>query len=254
MVKISNPAPTRRQTLALGAGAAMSLLGSPLHAGERQRPVVIELFTSQGCSSCPPADEFLKALRGIEGIIAVSFHVDYWDYLGWRDTLGDRAYTERQYDYASLRGDGNIYTPQTIINGKSLHVGSDKVAIKAAIRDAQLETDAIWVPLSIEHSDTEIAITIDAYESAPVSTIWLIGIAPAISVKIERGENADRDIEYCNVVRKIVPAGKWTGAALKLVFPMPAVSTSDTAAFVALLQVGTVGSVIGAASWGKIGV
>jgi hypothetical protein len=249
---ISNPATTRRQTLALGAGAALSLLGSPLHGSTRVRPIVIELFTSQGCSSCPPADEFLKELRGIEGIIAISFHVDYWDHLGWRDTLSDRAYSERQYDYASRRGDSNIYTPQAIVNGKSYHVGSNKAAIKAAIRGAQTQPDAMWVPMAIENSGTEIAITVDAHESAPESTIWLIAIAPLISVKIERGENADRDIAYYNVVRKIVPAGKWAGAALKRVFPISAVSTIDTKAFLALLQVGSVGSVIGSASWGKV--
>ncbi|MCX7347872.1 MAG: DUF1223 domain-containing protein, partial [Alphaproteobacteria bacterium] len=75
-----------------------------LRAQDGLRPVVVELFTSQGCSSCPPADALLKELRGMKGVVAISLHVDYWDYLGWRDTLGDRAYSERQYDYASQRG------------------------------------------------------------------------------------------------------------------------------------------------------
>jgi hypothetical protein len=98
-----------------------------------QRPVIVELFTSQGCSSCPPADAFLEELKAGPGVVALSYHVDYWDYLGWRDTLGSPEYSQRQYDYAKSRGDMNVYTPQTIINGGSHFVGSQKSKVSAGI-------------------------------------------------------------------------------------------------------------------------
>lgn len=246
--------PTRRQVLALGAAATVSFLDSPLRAGTDTRPVVIELFTSQGCSSCPPADAFLKELKDMKGVIAISLHVDYWDYLGWRDTLGDKAYSERQYDYARQRSDNDVYTPQMIVNGKRYYVGSNKAAIKAAIKEAQPESGPPWVALSVSHSGNEIVVTADALANAPESTLWLMAIAPAITVKIERGENAGHNIAYYNVVRKIVPAGMWKGEAMKLALPRDRVLTSESKACVALLQTGTSGPIIGATSWGKVAV
>src|SRR5438477_3962701 len=112
----------RRRLLAQGAMAVVGLLASRAGAAAL-RPVVVELFTSQGCSSCPPADAFMQELRSASGVLAMSFHIDYWDYLGWRDTLGDSAYSERQRNYARSRGDGDVYTPQLIIDGATDVVG-----------------------------------------------------------------------------------------------------------------------------------
>ena len=104
---------TRRSFVAIGAAA---MLAKPAFATVK-RPVILELFTSQGCSSCPPADAFFKVLKDEPGVVALSYHVDYWDYLGWRDTLGGAEFSQRQYDYAKSRGDKDVYTPQTIVNG-----------------------------------------------------------------------------------------------------------------------------------------
>jgi hypothetical protein len=243
---------SRRRTLALGAGAALASLGLPSRAANHARPVVVELFTSQGCSSCPPADAFLKDLKDMKGVIAISLHVDYWDYLGWRDTLGDKAFSQRQYDYAHRRGDMDVYTPQMIVNGGKYYVGSNRREIMAAIEAARAAPDPLWVPLTIAHSGSEIVITADAVASVPEATLWCMPVAPAIKVRIERGENAGRDIAYYNVVRKIVPAGMWKGEAMKFTLPVDGVFTAESKACVALLQTGTIGPVIGAVSWGKI--
>ena len=108
---------TRRRCLALGAGAGAALLAGGGHAAE-PIDVVVELFSSQGCSSCPPADRLLGELRGRPGVLALTFHVDYWDYLGWKDTLAGPDFSQRQYDYAKARGDMDVFTPQMIVNGK----------------------------------------------------------------------------------------------------------------------------------------
>src|SRR5689334_15138012 len=126
---------TRRNMLAFGAAA---VLAKPAFAAVK-RPVIVELFTSQGCSSCPPADAYLKTLKEQPDVLALSYHVDYWDYLGWRDTLGGAEFSERQYDYAESRGDKNVYTPQMIINGGKDFVGSQRGLVSSAIAAASAE-------------------------------------------------------------------------------------------------------------------
>jgi len=240
----------RRQMLAFGAGFTVRDLILPAHAQAATPSVVIELFTSQGCSACPPADAFMQELKSMAGVIAISFHVEYWDYLGWRDTLGDKVYSRRQYDYARWRDDGNVFTPQMIIDGRNYFVGSDKPAVKAAIKRAETEPSSMWVPMTLSEKDHELIVTVDAHRKALKATLWLLAILPSITIKIGRGENAGRDIVYSNVVRNLIPAGMWNGAALNIAFPMENLLTDDGKACVALLQAGAVGPVIGAATLG----
>ena len=221
-------------------------------AGTAVRPVVVELFTSQGCSSCPPADAFMQELRFARGVLAMSFHIDYWDYLGWHDTLGDSAYSERQRGYAKSRGDGDVYTPQIVIDGASDVVGSDKQSVRAGIDRARAAMPSFSVPLSLSSNGSEFSITAGGVDGGPDSTLWLMAIAPAIAVKITRGENAGRDIVYYNVVRRVTPAGMWHGKAISSTLPIDGVMTADSKACVALLQSGGIGPVIGAAAWGEI--
>jgi hypothetical protein len=243
---------TRRKALGLGAAAAIG--GFTIPARAASRPVIVELFTSQGCSSCPPADAFLEELKATPRVIALSLNVDYWDYLGWHDTLADKSYSQRQYDYARSRGDMDVYTPQMVVDGMSHYVGSNKSAVRAAIKRAQAATPALWVPMSCSDNDKEVVIQAEARDKSPEGTIWLLSIAPKVSVKIDRGENAGREISYYNVVRKLMPAGMWKGEALTLKLPKSGLLGPDCKACVALLQSGDVGPVIGAASWGSIGV
>ncbi len=149
---------TRRNALALGAA---SLLARPALAAVK-RPVIVELFTSQGCSSCPPADAYFKALKDQPDVVALSYHVDYWDYLGWRDTLGSPECSQRQYDYAKSRGDKNVYTPQTIINGGGHFVGSQRARVSGGIDAARSETETDWVDMEMTHNNTDVSINIPA--------------------------------------------------------------------------------------------
>lgn len=213
------------------------------------RPVVVELFTSQGCSSCPPADELLAEIRSMPGIFAVSLNVDYWDYLGWRDTLADKSHSQRQYDYAHARGDMDVYTPQIIVDGGSHYVGSSRSQVLAAIDRAQAAKAANPVDMTVTMDGEEIVITAGKAGNIPECTIWLMTIAPKFSVEIERGENAGRTIDYYNVVRKLVPATMWKGEATTARLPKTVMSAECTAC-VALLQQGNVGPVKAAAAWG----
>ena len=236
---------TRRNALALGAAAMFTKPGFAAAA----RPVIVELFTSQGCSSCPPADAFLETLKGKPGIVALSYHVDYWDYLGWRDTLGSAEYSQRQYDYAHSRGDMNVYTPQMIVNGGNHFVGSQKSKISASIADAQSSSPQ-WVDIAMSDNATDVMINIAAGAATKKATLWLMAFAPVVSVEIKKGENAGSTIAYHNVVRKIVPAGMWHGEAAKIVLPRESVIPEDCKGWVALLQEGKVGRIIGAATGG----
>jgi hypothetical protein len=245
---------SRRHVLALGAGFCAAGFASRLEASPSQ-PAIVELFTSQGCSSCPPADAFMEELRATDRVIAMSFNVDYWDYLGWRDTLASPANSQRQYSYAKTRGDMDVYTPQIIIDGTTHFVGSNKSVIRAAIGRSLAATRSIWIPMSITGSSKELAISVEALPAgmhAPDATVWFMAIAPEVSVKIERGENAGRDIVYQNVVRKLVPAGMWHGEQVILHLPKDDLMAECCKGCVALLQAKSVGPVIGCATWGKV--
>ena len=237
---------TRRNALAFGAAA---MFVKPGFAAAK-RPTIVELFTSQGCSSCPPADAFLETLKGEPGVVALSYHVDYWDYLGWRDTLGSAEYSQRQYDYAESRGDRNVYTPQMVINGGNHYVGSQRSKVSGAIESARVEGPERWVDIAMSNNKTDVMIDIAAGASTKEATLWLMAFAPVISTEIKKGENAGSTIDYHNVVRKMVPAGMWHGEAAKIVLPKSSVIPEDCKGWVALLQQGKVGPVIGAAMGG----
>ncbi|HQY74966.1 MAG TPA: DUF1223 domain-containing protein [Aestuariivirga sp.] len=237
---------TRRNALALGAAA---VLARPALAAVK-RPVIVELFTSQGCSSCPPADAYFKALKDQPDVVALSYHVDYWDYLGWRDTLGSPECSQRQYDYAKSRGDKNVYTPQTIINGGGHFVGSQRARVSSGIDVARSETETNWVDMEMTHNNTDISISIPAGKPISEATLWLMAFTPHVSTEIKKGENAGHTVDYFNVVRKMVPAGMWHGEAAKIVLPKGSVVPESCKGWVALLQEGTVGRVIGAVTGG----
>ncbi len=239
----------RRNLLTLGAAA---MLAKPA-VSAASRPVVMELFTSQGCSSCPPADAYLEKLKGRPGLITLSYHVDYWDYLGWRDTLGSAECSQRQYDYAASRGDRNVYTPQTIVNGLDHYVGSQRSAVDEGIDKARSNSATEWVDVAMTDNETDVMINISAHAAHKNATLWLMAYAPEISVEIRKGENAGSTVAYHNVVRKIVPAGMWHGDEAKLVLPKASVVPKDCKGWVALLQTGKVGPVIGVATGGMAG-
>jgi hypothetical protein len=237
---------SRRDALSIGAAAIASPFLATRTQAASDTPVLVELFTSQGCSSCPAADKLAATLTGAT---VVSFNVDYWDYLGWRDTLAKPEYTQRQMDYAKSRGDNDVYTPQMIIDGAAHAVGSNQASVTNAISTAYKAQ--VKVPMTLSANDMELIVDLGAGEAVGEATLWLMAIAPTVLVKVERGENSGRDISYHNVVRKLVPAGMWNGQSAKLTFPRSAIITDDVKMCLAVLQKGKVGQVLGMAKWSE---
>jgi hypothetical protein len=240
---------SRRDCLALGAGAGAAFFAGSARSGQ-QIEVVAELFSSQGCKSCPAADKLLSELRGRPGVLALTFHVDYWDYLGWKDTLASPEFSQRQYDYAKARGDMDVFTPQMIVNGQKQMVGSQRSEVFPVLEQSRLQA---W-PASVAISDTpkEMVIDIAAGQARGEATLWVMPVMAHTTVKIEKGEMAGREISYTNVVRKLVPAGVWKGDAARIVLPKEGLMPPGATACVALLQQGKVGAVLGCGCWGSL--
>lgn len=192
-------------------------LGAVHAAAERvQRLVVVELFTSQSCSSCPPADAVLTELaRDRADVLALSFHVTYWNRLGWRDRFSLQAATDRQRRYGETLGHGQIYTPQMVVQGQRDVVGSNRAAVLTAIRSAD---DAV-VPVMLAQQDQ--AITLEIGEGAGEGTPWLIGYDQQQSTAVGGGENGGRRLSHSHVVRSVTPLGEWRGKPSRLVVARP---------------------------------
>jgi hypothetical protein len=199
-------------------------------------PVVVELFTSQGCSSCPPADIFLTDLAHTRGdVLPLAFHVTYWNYLGWKDPFSLDAATARQRDYARYLGEDGVYTPQMVVDGSAGFVGSDRNAGLAAISKASAKS----VPLSVHRDDGQLTIVVGSGPGQ--GQVLLVGYDPSHRTAIGRGENSGHTLEESNIVRSLTPVGSWTGSQLIVRHQLPAGE-----AYAALLQAQD-GHIIGAA-------
>src|ERR1700758_4419916 len=196
---------------ALGVCAIVAII-RPAHADQR---AVVELFTSQGCSSCPPADKIIGELAKDPSIIALSMPIDYWDYLGWKDTLADARFTARQKAYSKVRGDREVYTPQAVVNGEAHVIGSDRAGIESAIGATRQSDGVMSVPVTMTQAGKQITVSVAAASKTHAAThgeIWLCGISKAVPISIARGENRGRDLTYYNVVRNLVKGGDWNGS------------------------------------------
>lgn len=212
--------------LALGAGS--------VRAEPRKPRAVIELFTSQGCSSCPPADAYFEQLAKDDSVVVLTYPVTYWDYLGWKDTLGQDMFTKRQKLYAKSRGDGQVYTPQAIVNGSTHCVGSDRAEIAK-----QAGARPLAAVVKLVEADGQIRIRIAPVEAAtePVTaSVWLVPISRHVSVPIGRGENKGRTVSYANVVRDMVRVGAWSGDSAELAVSAAAARPEGADAYVVLVQ------------------
>jgi hypothetical protein len=212
--------------------------------------VVLELFTSQGCSSCPPADALLESYTRRDDVIALSVPVDYWDRLGWKDTFASREHTKRQRDYASARGDGQIYTPQVVVGGKFHVVGSSHSAIDGAIAAAKAGLKDSRVSLTIRFDDDALVVQVGGGTAgAAISNarVLLAVVQDAGTVSIRRGENADRTVTYHNIVRALRTIGAWAGTTSTLRVAKSEFSVPGAQSLVVLLQNGTGGPIINAA-------
>ena len=216
---------------------------APLQAGERVTGVV-ELFTSQGCSSCPPADKILTKLNQDPGVLVLAWHVDYWDYLGWKDTLGVVGATDRQRSYAAGFQSASVYTPQAVVNGATGMVGSKESQIRHALGNVPFA----GMRVSLKKTDDGISVSLPKAELNGVSTIIeLIHFIPETIVEIERGENAGESVVYQNAVRKVSKLGAWNGDAAT--FNGGAAKAGEASAVLirTFLSTGQAGPVIGAA-------
>jgi hypothetical protein len=237
--------------------AFAAALSSPSSAQEvsldaqTAKPVkgVIELFTSQGCSSCPPADALLKTFADDPSIIALSLPVDYWNYLGWKDTFASPRNSDRQRNYARNRGDGAIFTPQAIVNGVAHVNGASKAAIQQAIDDTSKTGGPMQIAVRFwqERNTLNFALGADAPDHKPrEATIWLGVVQMSGSGPIKEGENAGKTLTYTNIVRELTPIGIWKGQAVKVQLPRAAMMQADVQKVVVLVQEGRSGPIIGA--------
>lgn len=227
------------KSVALSLAALASVMMTSATAVAEPR-AVIELFTSQGCSSCPAADKLAGELARDPSLIVMSLSVDYWDYLGWKDTLATPGHTNRQRAYSKARGDREVYTPQVVINGTAHVIGSDKGAIETAIAQTRKQPGVLALPVTLTVSGEQISVSIPAAKGAVTKgEVWLCPITRNVAVEIGKGENSGKTITYTNVVRRWVKLGDWTGTARTFTLPTREVTAADGDAVAVIVQAGT---------------
>lgn len=235
--------------LMAAAGLGLMLAFPAVGAEIKQNPTaVLELFTSQGCSSCPPADAIFAELTKQPDVIGLAYHVNYWDYIGWKDTFGSEANADRQRDYATAWGSSRIFTPQLIVNGKDSVVASRRDDVGGAVEKAGLE-----LPVTLEQKGEMLKISIPPNTGFGEAVVWLVSYVDEAEVAIERGENTGKTIAYAQIVTERQALGMWepgTGATFKL--PLAEVMAAPANGAVILVQEerdGLPGRILGAASF-----
>ena len=244
--------PLMRAALTCVAFAMAGWFASPALAGDDTvKPIaapraVIELFTSQGCSSCPPADRLMGELAERPDVLALTLAVDYWDYLGWKDTLAKHGHSLRQKAYAKLRGDSKMFTPQAVVNGRVMAIGSDRGTLERTV--TTIEKPA--VPVDIAAREGRIHVTVGRNPVGATSgEVWLCPVASKMDVDIGRGENEGTKISYHNVVRGWIKLGDWNGSEARFDTALQA-QNFDADAVAVLVQTGSStepGAIVGAA-------
>ena len=202
---------------------------------------MVELFTSQGCSSCPPADQIIGELAKDPSVIALSLPIDYWDYLGWKDTLADSRFSARQKAYSQMRGEREVYTPQVVVNGSAHVIGSDRARIESAIEDTKKADGVMSVPISMALAGKQINISVAASGKGAAMAhgeVWICSISKAVPIAIGRGENRGREITYHNVVRNLLKVGDWNGSSGSWTVPLENISREGVDAAVVFVQDG----------------
>ncbi|MDB5482595.1 MAG: hypothetical protein JWO83_3648 [Caulobacteraceae bacterium] len=221
------------------AAAALALHASGARAADAAHPTVVELFQSQGCSSCPPANANVIALSARPDILALSFQVTYWDQLGWKDTFGSPENTARQWDYARALRHDNVWTPQVVVNGRTDVVGVRKGEIEQAI--VRVDRGASGPAVTVAGG----RVTIAGAALARPAGVWLVRYDPnVVQVPIRRGENGGLTLPHKNVVRSLTRLGDWSGPARS--YPLPAPDASGLKSAI-LVQAGPGGPILAAA-------
>lgn len=222
----------------LGFAGLALMAALPARATGAERPVIVELFTSEGCSSCPPADAVLRELaHGRPDVLALGFHVTYWDYLGWHDPFALPAATQRQREYGA-RMRGTVYTPQMVIDGTHDVIGSDRPDV---LRTIQLAASTVGAGASARLRRDGGGVTVEIGGGVGAGEVVLVGYDGEHRTSVARGENGGRALVEANIVRSIVPLGHWAGGAMSLRHALP-----EGERMAVIVQSGT-GAIIGAA-------
>lgn len=236
--------------LVVGFAGVASVAQAQPAAPPNTPKAVVELFTSQGCSSCPAADALLARLADRDDVVAISLSVDYWDYLGWKDTLASAKFTERQRAYAKVLGNGMVYTPQMVVNG-TVHVnGADERKVLVAIEKTGKGNSGPHVPVRLSSVDGKLVVEVGSAPgdtAAKEATVWLAVISPTVEVPITRGENKGKTITYTNVVRELMPIGMWSGKPMTVQLQRHSIMHAGTTRCAVLVQQGHAGPIVGAA-------
>lgn len=204
---------------------------------------VVELYTSQGCSSCPPADAHLRELAKQPGIVALSVHVNYWDYIGWKDPFASDKTTERQHLYADSLNQRFVYTPEIVVDGYTHMSGANISAVDSAIKEAKTR-ERLRLPVTAKVEGSELKVSIPAAEGGKKASVWLFEIDSEHTTPVNRGENSGRTLTNANVVRSLQKIGEWNGEAEEITTQLASGKGRDACAIV--VQEGATGPVLGA--------
>ncbi|TBD06789.1 thioredoxin family protein [Rhizobium beringeri] len=213
------------------------VLSGSLQAEDGTPKGVVELFTAQGCSSCPPADAAFRKLVNQGDVIALAYHVDYWNYLGWADTLSSKENTERQYGYARTMGRSNVYTPQAIVNGRGHLAGADLNGINSKIDTFSSEGNGLTVPISAAMRGDELEIKIGAGQGK--ANVVMVYFDKEKTIDVEKGENSGQKISYLHSVTNVETVGMWDGKATSLTLPASVLQRPQLEGCAILLQSAT---------------
>ncbi|MCG6858426.1 MAG: DUF1223 domain-containing protein [Salaquimonas sp.] len=225
---------------------------NPAGAAEvHQARGVVELFTSQGCSSCPPADRLLGEISKSDDVLALGWHVDYWDYLGWKDTFGNPANTSRQRAYARSFGERQVYTPQAVINGRIHVVGSRRSAVLDSVEEFAGSSNGLTVPIKAVAADGMLKVNIPLTPQASGATLWMVYYNDRKDVDVKRGENRGKKLTYTNIVSDMEMIGMVKDQALQTEFHLADMQRRGYDSCALILQkttdTGTPGPIVGAA-------
>lgn len=212
--------------LGLGLGAVPAIAGDPTG--------VVELFTSQGCASCPPADAALKSLIDDGKVVALAYHVDYWNYLGWTDTLASKDNTARQYAYARMLGKSGIYTPQAILNGREHINGANLAGINGRIASMPQEGKGLAVPITAQTRGDEIDIKVGG--GTGKANVVVVYFNKSQPVDVKKGDNEGKRITYWHAVRDVQTIGMWDGKPASFVLPATVLNETEDGGCAVLLQ------------------
>jgi hypothetical protein len=211
------------------------------------------MFTSQGCSDCPAADALLKQYLDKKNVVGLTLPVDYWDYLGWKDTLSGPRNADRQREYAERFGIGTVYTPQAVVNGAAEVLGSSESEIERAIAATETALASSRVPVHFWHYGNSIIIETGGAQSpgdVKEATIWLAVVQKSVKVAVKGGENDGKTLTYYNVVRELTPVGIWNGRPATIRLARAALLRPEVEDLIVLIQEGSTGPIIGAARLG----